>query len=349
MEVGLGLDQGLGLSLDEEKALVAEAARLGYQSAWTPAGLERDAFHTCVQWWQASGLPTGISVVPVTLWAPPSLASTAATVSLITGGRFTLGIGSGTVFARTSGPSGQADAAAPGPVGMMREHLTVLRRLLDGEIVDHDGPGVSLRRARLALEAPRVPLYLAALGPRMLRAGGALADGVALNWSTPEHTAWSRDVVAQAARRAGRDPRDVRIIQYVRVSVDDDVDAARGALARATLRYALAQRGRPRDRGYRAHFTRLGFDRQIAELEALRERGAGDDELAERFPAQVLERVGHFGRAAGAGEAFRRLAEGLDLAIVRVVAARPGTGSAAAVLRACAPGPVGPAEGPERS
>jgi hypothetical protein len=48
-------------------------------------------------------------------------------------------------------------------------------------------------------------------------------------------------------------------------------------------------------------------------------------------------RVGYFGKPAGARVAFLKLAEGLDTAVVRVVASRPGVDSVAAVMRACAP------------
>ena len=55
------------------------------------------------------------------------------------------------------------------------------------------------------------------------------------------------------------------------------------------------------------------------------------------FPEELLRRVGYFGPAAGAAAAFRRLAEGLDTAIVRVVAVRPGTAAVRAVIEACMP------------
>ncbi len=54
------------------------------------------------------------------------------------------------------------------------------------------------------------------------------------------------------------------------------------------------------------------------------------------LPAQTA-RVGAFGQPASAARAFRALADGLDVAIVRVVAARPGVEGALATVRACAP------------
>ena len=104
--------------------------------------------------------------------------------------------------------------------------------------------------------------------------------------------------------------------------------------------YALGQRvptTRERALGYRAHFERMGFTEELAGLDRMRTEGASTDEVADAFPAEVLQQVGYYGKAAGAGAAFRRLAEGLDTAVVRVVAARPGVESVINVMRACRP------------
>ena len=95
---------------------------------------------------------------------------------------------------------------------------------------------------------------------------------------------------------------------------------------------------RERQLGYRAHFERMGFTDELAELDEMRKNGASRDEVADAFPVEILNAVGYFGKADGANAAFLRLAEGLDTAIVRVVAARRGVDSTLAVMRACAPG-----------
>jgi hypothetical protein len=104
--------------------------------------------------------------------------------------------------------------------------------------------------------------------------------------------------------------------------------------------YALGQSvptERERQLGYRAHFERMGYTAALAELDQMRQRGAAPGEVADAFPPNLLQRVGYYGPPEGAAAAFRRLAEGLDVAIVRVVAARPGLESVLAVLRACRP------------
>ena len=99
---------------------------------------------------------------------------------------------------------------------------------------------------------------------------------------------------------------------------------------------------RERRLGYRAHFERMGYTAALAELDQIRQRGATPDKVADAFPSDLLQQVGYYGPPEGAAPAFRRLAEGLDVAIVRVVAARPGMESVRAVLRACRPALVTP-------
>jgi alkanesulfonate monooxygenase SsuD/methylene tetrahydromethanopterin reductase-like flavin-dependent oxidoreductase (luciferase family) len=299
-----------------------------------------------VQWAQAANgldgaggnFTTGISVVPVPNWSAPALASVAATAGALTYNRFTLGIGTGSI---TSAPYramfGLADVP---PIALMRDWLIAVRGLIAGELVDHTGPAVTLRGVRLDWplgERPRVPVHLAALGPQMLRLAGSHADGAALNWCSPEQIAWSRERVVEGARRAGRDPADIQLVEYIRICVDEDEDAARRAYTRAIMGYAMARPDTSKEQGYRAHFARMGFDEELTELEARRDRGASEDEVIDAFPRELLLAVGYFGNAAGAAAAFRRLAVGLDTALVRIVPARPGKEAVMNVIEACRP------------
>jgi alkanesulfonate monooxygenase SsuD/methylene tetrahydromethanopterin reductase-like flavin-dependent oxidoreductase (luciferase family) len=337
VEIGVGIDERLGLDYAQQRELVREAARLGYASVWSPSSVtSHDAFHTCVQWFQASGLSTGISVVPAPVWTPVALASQAATVGELTEGRFILGIGPGSIhlaaFRRTFGLPEQP------PIALMRDYLTIVRGLLAGERVDYAGRTLSLRGVQLGFRPAHVPVYLAALGPQMLRLAGQLADGVAPNWASPEQIAWSRERVAEGARRAGRDPGGIPIIQYIRVCVDDDEAAARRALGAQLLAYALARPGTPTTQGYRGLFGRMGFDTLLTELEARRDAGESHERLVEALPDDLLRRVGYYGKPDGAAVALEHLAEGLDVAIVRIITLRPSLESALVALRACRPG-----------
>ena len=104
------------------------------------------------------------------------------------------------------------------------------------------------------------------------------------------------------------------------------------------MTYALARPGADKTKGYRAHFARMGFDRALNDLEARRAKGVSEDDLARDFPVTLLRSVGYWGRPEGAREAFQRLAEGLDIAVVRPVPARRNDLAAARLaMQACAP------------
>ena len=354
MDIGIGLDATLNLSFADQAALSQEVARLGYTSIWTPEGTGQDAFQLCSQRWAASrqvipgGLTTGIAVSPVLYRTPIAFAMSGGTVNQLTGGRFIMGLGAGGAYRpRTRQSLGLSRLST---LALMRDYLTTVRRLVAGDEVTYDGEVVSLQGVKLAMSpAPRTPVYLGALGPEMLRLAGELADGVCLNWCTPEHIAWSRERIAEGAGRADRDPEQVQVVEYIRVCVDQDAEVARRALTRSTMGYALGQwipTERERRLGYRAHFERLGYTTALAELDRMRQRGATPDEVADAFPPELLKRVGYYGTPEGAAMAFRRLAEGLDVAIVRVVAARPGIASVLAVLHACRPELIQAGSGP---
>jgi alkanesulfonate monooxygenase SsuD/methylene tetrahydromethanopterin reductase-like flavin-dependent oxidoreductase (luciferase family) len=348
MEIGVGLDSGLGLSFEDEAELSREAAKLGYESIWTPAGTYADPFLTCAWRWSASrevrpgGLTTGISVAAVATQTPLGFALSAGTVSKLTEGRFILGVGTGGAYQpRYRETYGLRETSS---LKLMRDYVTAIRALVNGEAVTAETKSFHYKGVRLTIDPPpRTPVYLGALGPEMVRLGGEVADGLSLNWCSAEQVAWSRERVAEGAARSGRDPAAVKISEYIRVCVDDDVDVARRAYVRAMMGYALGSgpdaKGRPQ--GYRAHFERMGYAEDLAAIDAMRAKNAPPDEVLDAFPAELSLAVGYYGRPDGAAAHFGALARGLDTAIVRVVAARPGLASVRAVMEACKPAVVG--------
>jgi alkanesulfonate monooxygenase SsuD/methylene tetrahydromethanopterin reductase-like flavin-dependent oxidoreductase (luciferase family) len=335
MRVGAGLDAGLRLTFEELRQAGREAARLGFESLWTPAGGVPDAFHICAAWAEDTPLWTGISVVPAArMWTPLALASQAATVGLRSQGRFVLGLGTGGY-----GPQFWSSVGLPDrPVAIMRDYLTTVRALLAGETVTYDGVGVHLRGASLgASNLPPVPIQLGALGPQMVRLAGELADGALLNWSTPERIDESRRLVAEGAARRGRDPGEVALTMYIRVCVDDDEDAARRAFGAQVLGYAMGRPGIPLTAGYRGLFADMGFGDVLADLEARRADGAPMDALVDAAPDEMFRSVGYFGAASGAPAAYARLTAGLDETMVRIITARPGLEQVVATMEALTP------------
>jgi len=276
VEVGLGVDSRLGLSPAQLRDLAPEASALGYQSLWTNASVDYDPTLMCVAWHERSGLATGVSVVPIARNPAPVLALAARTAHEMTGGKFVLGVGSGSISDR--------------PIAAVRTYIDDLRET-----------------------AKDVPIYVGALGPQMLALAGRHAEGAALNWCTPAQVVWSREQVGPRAK----------LIEYIRLCVDDDVAAARLALAKQILAYALLVRPSGA-RGYRSHFERMGFGPELDELERKQAAGASEDELARAVPDELVTAVGYAGPASGAAAAFKSLSQGLDLAIVRVLVARQG-------------------------
>jgi len=339
MLTGVGLDNRQGLRFEELGGIAARAEQLGFDSIWTPSGTVPDAFHVCAAWSQATtALRTGISVVPVArLWNPLSLASQAATLAQLSGGRFVLGLGAG-----GSGDRFWESVGLPNrPIAYMRDYVAVLRGLVSGGTVSVNMPGLRLEGAALSGTGviPPVPIYLAALGPQMHHLAGQIADGVLLSWSSPERNRVNREILDEASEQAGRSRGEVRLAMYVRVCIDEDVDAARMALGRELLGYALGRPGSSTG-AYRSLFGELGFESVLTELEARRARGDSLDDLVRASPDELFESVAYFGPAPAAAAAFTRLTRGVDEAIIRIVPTRPGPDSALRTMTVLQPAPA---------
>jgi alkanesulfonate monooxygenase SsuD/methylene tetrahydromethanopterin reductase-like flavin-dependent oxidoreductase (luciferase family) len=343
MMIGVGLDARLGLPFDQLREAAREASGLGFESVWTPAGGVPDSFHVCAAWSRDTSLRTGISVVPAArMWTPLGLAAQAATLAQLSGGKFVLGLGTGGY-----GPGFWASVGLPDrPIAVMREYVTEVRGLLAGRpvtagpILARTGatpgaPGWPQKATLGVSNLPEAPVYLAALGPQMLRLAGETADGVLLNWATPERIAVSREQVDAGAARGGRE--SVPMTMYIRVCIDDDVAAARRAFGAQVLGYAMGQPGTPQTAGYRGLFGQMGFDKELTELEHRRAQGAKMPELIDAAPDELLHAVGYYGPAGPAPAAFARLSAGLDEAIVRIITARPGLEPVSEAMAALTP------------
>ena len=147
-------------------------------------------------------------------------------------GRAILGLGTG--------------PARAGALDELRTQVLEIRSRLDAMTDPAATAGLVLDR--------QVPIWIAALGPRAVALAGGIADGVLLNWCTPERVAEARALLEEAADDAGRDPTSITVAAYIRAAIEDDPasDAgARRALAAAAGEYATYP-------AYRRQFDAMG-------------------------------------------------------------------------------------------
>ena len=162
---------------------------------------------------------------------PAALANVAATVQETTGGRFVLGIGRGDTAMFHLG-------AKPMPVAQFIAAVTDLQTYLSNETLDCGG-----RPSRLQFldrcRQPKVPLDIAASGPRMIEFAARIAEHVTLAvGADPDRVAWAIDLARKAAADAGRDPSSISFGAYVNVGCHPDLDAARSSSAGAVAAFA---------------------------------------------------------------------------------------------------------------
>ncbi|MGB1225498.1 MAG: TIGR03564 family F420-dependent LLM class oxidoreductase [Mycobacterium sp.] len=188
-------------------------------------------------------------VVPIQNQHPMQMAQRALTVSMASGGRFLLGLGM-THAAVTEGMWG---IPWNRPVRRLNEYLDGLLPLLAGEPANATGETVTTRGALMIPGAPRPDVYIAALGPQLLRLAGRRTSGTC-TWMTGPATLDKHvgPTLRQAAADAGRPEDAVRVVAALPVAVTDDVDAARRQAAEQFAMYGTLP-------SYRAMLDREGF------------------------------------------------------------------------------------------
>src|SRR5918998_6981377 len=171
----------------EPIALAQEAERLGYDSAWAAEAWGTDCV-TVLAWLGATTerIKLGSAIMQIPGRTPANTAMTAATLDLLSGGRFLLGLG-------TSGPQvveGWHGEPWGKPVTKTREYVEIVRTVLRRETLEHHGEHYDVpfsRDGATGLGKPlklmmrplrsEIPIYLAALGPKNLALAGEIADG----------------------------------------------------------------------------------------------------------------------------------------------------------------------------
>jgi 5,10-methylenetetrahydromethanopterin reductase len=232
VRVGVSFDGFVGTG--EAIALAQRAVEAGARSLWMAEHLGyREAIATCMAFAiKAPGpmlVPTAVSPY---LWHPMPTAMAMATLDEVAPGCAAIAIGAGNpLFLAESG------RAIEKPVRAMREFTAALRKLWSGEAVHVDGEFVRLAGARLAFRpSASIPIYIAAIGPDMLRLAGRIGDGVVLSAGlSTDSVRRSIALCTEGARKDGRDLSKFRRAGYLFFGVShhaqEALDAVRQKLA----------------------------------------------------------------------------------------------------------------------
>jgi F420-dependent oxidoreductase-like protein len=290
MRLGLNLGyQTPGTNPAELVPLVQRAETLGFDSVWAAESWGTDAV-TVLAWMAActSRIKVGSAIMQIPGRTPANTAMTAATLDLMSGGRFLLGLG-------TSGPQvveGWHGQPWGKPLVKTREYVEIVRAALRRELVEHDGehyripyhgPGESGlgKPLKLMLRPLRaqIPIYLAAIGPKNVALAFEIADGWLPIFVVPERF---RDAY-------GTPPASFEIAATVNVLVGDDVDALRNALKPHVALY-VGGMGAKGKNFYNALVSRYGWEAEAAEIQELYLAGKQREAIA-AVPDELVDAV----------------------------------------------------------
>jgi 5,10-methylenetetrahydromethanopterin reductase len=306
---GLSIASHSGLRPARIGALAHAAELAGFSAVFVAEG-HGDALSLCHPVAAATqGVRVGTAITNAALRPPVLAAKTAAQLDQAAGGRFILGLGvaNSVMNARFGIPSFA-------PLPMIEEYVGVVRTVLRGQAAGYDGR--VFRTGVVPLDSPPVradlPIYLAALGPRMLELAGRIADGVILNLMTPAQAGHAACAARAAAQAAGRDPASVEIACVVHCCLSEDSAAAAAAARAVVPRYVLHDAA-PR------LFGELDGLRDGVDLRGVRELVLAGDRAgaAAQVPQQVADGfVAHGSAAQCAARLAAYRAAGVDLPVV---------------------------------
>jgi len=276
----LGLSLGYwGARPGDALPLVQEAERLGYDSIWTAEAYGSDGL-TPLAWIGAltSRIKLGTGILQMPARTPANTAMTAATLDLLSGGRVLLGLG-------VSGPQvveGWHGIPYGKPLTRTREYISILRTIWERkEPLDFQGEeyhipiqgGTGLGKPlKITIHPlrPRIPIYLAAIGPKNIALAGEIADGWLPIFFAPEReSAYLAPLDAGLARRESpASPEPFDIAPSVNVVLGDDVQACRDLLKPMLALYIGGMGARGKN-FYNDLASRYGYEAAAREIQDL--------------------------------------------------------------------------------
>ena len=286
---------GLGLTREDQLAIVQEAERLDYDSVWTAEAYGSDAA-TILGW--IAGLTTkikiGSAIFQMPARSPAMTAMTAATLDQLSDGRMLLGIGS-------SGPQvseGWHGVRFGSQLARTREYIEVVRKALARERLEYsgehhvlplpNGPGKALKLT-IATVQERIPIYLAAIGPKNTALAGEIADGWIPTLVSPEHLPDLRASLEEGAAKANRSLDDFDIAPTVNVYVSDDIEKGRDVMRPFIALYVGGMGSRDKN-FYNNLVQRYGFEDAAKRVQDLYLEGKRDEAMA-ALPDELIDLV----------------------------------------------------------
>ena len=226
--MGVGTDGATSLSETVDLAKRAEA--LGFHSFWLAEGYHsRSAVVRATLIAAAtSKIKIGLGILSPHTKHPALLAMDAASIDEIARDRVILGIG------RVLNALRKHAIDSKGTIDVVKESIDIIGGFFSGEQFQYDGSRFKIASpgARLEIDpCGKLPLYVGATGPEMLRLAGQYADGVLFNYPcTPGFIRYAMPIIEEGLRRAGRKLDDFEVAAYLLVSVDEDeTDAVNAA------------------------------------------------------------------------------------------------------------------------
>ena len=327
--VGVGFSGGM--SPQDIVECVKLAEELGYESAWVAEGHGGDQFSVLTACALATEkIKLGTSITSVFVRTAPTIAMAAASVDYFSNGRFILGMG--TSHKVQVEPEHGLEFTKP--VQRLRECVDIVRGILKDSDVNYHGEIYDIDRFDLWFEPLRkeIPIYVAAVFPKMLEICGEISQGAILTWCTLDHAELAAWHVGVGARNAGRVPGDVEVASLLPCAVSDNRDSARDLMRQPIASYA----GRfPR---YRKLMVDAGFPDEIEKVRVAWQAGNIQESL-NLVPGALIDKIGLVGTA---GEVQEKLADyrkaGITLPIVSPRFIGDGAKEQALeIIRACAP------------
>src|SRR2546429_1622198 len=202
MEFGFTLKPDV--ALERAAALAKRAEAYGFRSGWTFDShvLWKEPYIPLTLMAQATKrMRLGTCVTNPATREPSVTASTLATLQLLSGGRFDLGIGRGDSARRVLGKP-------PTTLAVLEETTRVIKDLAEGRSVEYEDATIKLEWA----PKYRLPVWVAGYGPKALEVTARVADGAIIQLADPSLVGWCVGLVREGARAAGRNPNDVAVM-----------------------------------------------------------------------------------------------------------------------------------------